>query len=1121
MSTEDPTLTAGFTDAETAPATATAPVPTGYELLSEIGRGGMGVVYRARDLALGREVAVKVLNASYPPGSPPAVRFLEEARITGQLQHPGIPAVHQVGALPDGRPFLAMRLIKGRTLEDRLRDCPSPGDTLAVFEAVCQAVAYAHARGVIHRDLKPQNVMVGAFGEVQVMDWGLAKVLGPANGEPEATATAAVASEIRSLREESGLHTQAGGVLGTPSYMPPEQAGGLAALIDRRSDVFGLGAILCVMLTGQPPFTGAFAEAVWFKAVRRDLADAFARLDGCGAEPELVALCQRCLAAEPEDRPADAGEVAKAVAALRADAESRARRAELDRARAEVKAAELRKRRRVQAALAVSVVAALTASGAGLGWADRQANAREAERRIRDAERQAESDRNCQAARIALDQVEAALRKDHTVYGEIDAALEQSRRRVAGGADDLQPRLAALERDREMLLRLDEIDTREWTKVEGKNQFDHGYAQENYPVAFRAYGLDLDVEPLDALARVIRGSPIAARLASALYAWQAAGGAKRLPDLLVALDPDPGRAALVRAYAAGNGKAVASRVAGLDGTRLPPDFAAFIGAHRLSPDDQARRILREALTAHPGHFGLAIRAGLRLDRNQPGEAAACFRVALAFRPTDAGCRLNLGAALGDLKDHEGACREYREAVRLDPNYGIAHNNLGNALHALKDREGAIREYREAIRLDPNYAPAHNGLGNALFERKDYAGAYRACREAVRIDPNYAPARNNLGNALRALKDYEGACREYREAIHLDPNPASARNGLGNALRDQGNLEGAAAEFREAIRLDPSYAIAHCNLGLALYDRNDPEGAAREFREAIRRDPNYATPHNGLGDILCVRGDLAGAAAEFRQAIRLNSNFANAHNGLGIALHDLTDLEAATRAYREAIRLDPNYSQAHYNLGNLLYERKDSEGSVRELQEAVRLDPNFAKAHNNLGIALYGRKDPEGAAREFREAVRLKIDWAPTYTNLAALLGQRGEARAALGALEQGARLNPSWMTDPRTGFRYDSACCAALAATGTAKDSPPEPERPGLRRRALDWLTADLAVLRNALAAPANGPAVHQKMLHWLEDTDLASVREPKELAKLPAAVRELSDQTAPRETAPPPRPER
>src|SRR6516165_5020872 len=195
---EDLTPTAGPVGATAAEPTVTPLSPPGYELLGEVGRGGMGVVYRARDAALDRDVAVKLLTERYPADSPAAQRFLGEARITGQLQHPGIPAVHQVGALADGRPFLAMKLIKGGTLEALLKQRPDPaadrGRLLAVFEAVCQAVGYAHAHRVIHRDLKPANVMVGAFGEVQVMDWGLAKALGE---ETPAPADAVAAAETR------------------------------------------------------------------------------------------------------------------------------------------------------------------------------------------------------------------------------------------------------------------------------------------------------------------------------------------------------------------------------------------------------------------------------------------------------------------------------------------------------------------------------------------------------------------------------------------------------------------------------------------------------------------------------------------------------------------------------------------------------------------------------------------------------------------------------------------------------------------------------------------------------------------------------------------------------------
>ncbi len=335
--------------------------PPGYELLEEVGSGGMGIIYRARELAFDRVVAVKLLRDRYAVNSPAAQRFLNEARITAQLQHPAIPPVHHIGTLPNGRPFLAMKLIKGETLADLLTEAwsghsvtgsaepghgvtgPQPtadrGRFITVFEQVCQAMAYAHSRKVIHRDLKPANVMVGAFGEVQVMDWGLAKVLGsPERAEP----TGVEVEHSSEIRTHWGVEaiTQAGSVLGTPSYMAPEQAQGAVNEIDERSDVFGLGAMLCAILTGKPPYTAEDSDSVRLMAIRGETEEAFERLDACCADLELVALCKRCLVRERNQRLRHAGEVARAVTAYLDAVEDRPLQTELDRVRAECELAE-------------------------------------------------------------------------------------------------------------------------------------------------------------------------------------------------------------------------------------------------------------------------------------------------------------------------------------------------------------------------------------------------------------------------------------------------------------------------------------------------------------------------------------------------------------------------------------------------------------------------------------------------------------------------------------------------------------------------------------------------------------------------------------------------------------
>ena len=415
--------------------------PPGLELLDVIGQGGMGTVYRARELSLDREVAVKVLHANLADEAGFARRFLREAQVTGQLQHPGIPPVFKVGTLPDpdGRPFLAMKLIKGESL-DVLLDATAPVDTLGVFEAVCQAIGYAHERGVLHRDLKPANVMVGAFGEVQVMDWGLAKLV--AELSPADTTVAHRTTKPRTrIRSSNEALTEGDDTPGTPCYMAPEQAGGENERIDARTDVFGLGGLLCVLLTGHPPIAGDTGKAARLNAMRGKTDAAFARLDASSADPELVTLCKRCLAFEPSNRPADGSAVAKEVAQLRLAADERARRAEVDREKVAVRAEEERKQlgmearltadklaieRKRRRALFVATVAIVSVLVAGVAVSLWQAiRATEAEGRAID-ERDAKDIALREAAALAVSEHQAKGREAHERKKAVELAAKET-----------------------------------------------------------------------------------------------------------------------------------------------------------------------------------------------------------------------------------------------------------------------------------------------------------------------------------------------------------------------------------------------------------------------------------------------------------------------------------------------------------------------------------------------------------------------------------------------------------------------------------------------------------------------------------------------------------------------
>jgi hypothetical protein len=298
-----------------------------YRFEAFLARGGMGEVWRGCDLVLARAVALKVLRAPVFGDGGARARFEEEARHVSRLQHPSIVPVYDLGELPDGRPFFVMKLIDGQTLEELLEARATPAEDLSrwvgVFGQVCVAVAFAHARGLIHRDLKPSNVMLGEFGEVLVMDWGIAKALAVRPPAPEPPPPVPLSPSVGGVGTvPGGSDTLLGQVKGTPAFMAPEQARGEAGRVGKASDVFGLGGILCVTLTGQPPYTHAQ------QALAGNVTGAFARLDACGADAELIGLAKACLAPAPEERPADAAEVAgrvkryrDAVAARQAQAE--------------------------------------------------------------------------------------------------------------------------------------------------------------------------------------------------------------------------------------------------------------------------------------------------------------------------------------------------------------------------------------------------------------------------------------------------------------------------------------------------------------------------------------------------------------------------------------------------------------------------------------------------------------------------------------------------------------------------------------------------------------------------------------------------------------------------------
>ena len=320
------------------------PGPERYRMSGEVARGGQGAIFRVWDEDLQRHLAMKVVlgqgesdSTHAPSGSSAAPtpdvdprtlgRFLDEAQVTGQLDHPGIVPVHELGLDAGGRVYFTMKLVKGRTLREvfglvqRSEEGWSTTRALGVLLKVCEAMSYAHSKGVIHRDLKPANIMVGRFGEVYVMDWGLARILDQEDKQDlRIRAEMPVTTELRSERKdraadtpESPLITMDGDVVGTPSYMSPEQARGELDLVGLPTDVYAVGAILYQLLSGRVPYVTPGAKvngyALW-QLVQMGPPQPIGEL--AREEPaELLAICEKAMAREPMDRYPDMGELAE------------------------------------------------------------------------------------------------------------------------------------------------------------------------------------------------------------------------------------------------------------------------------------------------------------------------------------------------------------------------------------------------------------------------------------------------------------------------------------------------------------------------------------------------------------------------------------------------------------------------------------------------------------------------------------------------------------------------------------------------------------------------------------------------------------------------------------------
>jgi tetratricopeptide (TPR) repeat protein len=831
-------------------------------LIREVGRGGMGVVYEAEQVSLGRRVALKVLPFAATMDPRQLQRFHNEARAAAGLNHTNIVPVYAVGC-ERGVHYYAMQFIEGKSLAEmiagrgtasRERQLSRPDvepDTEAVGAAPTEAVPreavhirrlagwgiqaaealeHAHALGIVHRDVKPANLIVDGAGKLWVTDFGLARTA-----------------------SDAGL-TMSGDVLGTLRYMSPEQALARHGLVDHRTDIYSLGATLYELLTGRPAAEGRDRQEILSRVA--DDGPPPPRLLNRAVPAELETIVLKALEKDPQDRYATAQELADDLRRFVEDRPIRARRTPV-RIRLSRWA---RRHRALIAAAAALLLTALVLGGVALGWRLKQ----------RDEARRAAADHLRQAEGLA----------GQSRWGEALEALGRADERLAGeDGSPLKEQAVRLRDDIAWAAELDEA--RSQAIAIRRGGYDEPGVDRAYQDAFGKRGRNPLTDAPEQTAAYARASSIRGPLVAALDHWSFLrrdgrdGTADRLRAAAALADDDPWRQR-VRDPAVRADRAAVERLAAADEAATQPtaNLLLLVAALKdVGGEAAAEQLLRRAQNWRPNDFwvNLTLADVLTPDNDRTParsvEAVGFCRAALARRPGSAAAYNALGNAWFAQREYAEAEAAYREAVALQPDSAIAHANLGAALTdlgRLDEGEGACRR---AIALQPDLALAHDNLSTALREQHKLAEAERASRQAVALLPTSAVFHYNLGAVLADQNRRPEAIEEYQRSIGLRPYSLVCGK-LGIALQRQGELDKAVAAYRQAIALQPDAYVPYCNLGGIYRQQRHFDLAVAAYRKAAELQPNNARAHANLANTLRDQGKLAEAVAAFQKAIAL-------------------------------------------------------------------------------------------------------------------------------------------------------------------------------------------------------------------------------------------------------------
>ena len=846
-----------------------------FDIHEKLGEGGMGVVYRVTDLQLQRDVALKVIRPAVADGDRATRRFLTEARITGRLEHPAVPPVHAVGELPDGRPFLVMKVLSGISLDAAIKqrqegdpEARTMRDLIVVLARVCEAVACAHSQRVIHRDLKPENVQLGELGEVLVLDWGLARAIGGEASTADTVESNPAASDGTSHEtgdersrvvltvqqgEEAGL-TLHGAVLGTPGYMPPEQAGG--ERVDERADVFALGAILTEILTGERPVEGSNATnriVATLKGKIRGPRDIDPRVDR-----ELDSLARAAMEIDLADRLDSAAEMARELRRWLAGEEVRCHRSSaVERL---LRSARRRPGRVLALAGGLALVLILGLLVTGLQAARRSARLAESE---------------AATAKLQQQQAEAAesrTRAEAKRFNRTSRLLSELTRLAArrGGRAELDPVVESLlevnQASPEFLLTLASI-LRIGRATESADRL---------------------------LARAARDFPEAEILPDILF-----------ERVLIAFDDEREVAGRLEEFARlAKQRGLKSALAlFVEGTVLR---RRGLTARALQSYDEAER---RGGRNHPWLY--TNRGLLHLSEGRMTQARRDLERAVELKPDSGRAWVNMGLYQLHARDAEAAYLAFERAIHLQPGRADYYARRARALRQLGRLKEALAATGEALRLDP-------GCVEGLNERARILGSLQRLPDALALIDGAMerePLRDNLvllrcrATLLNRLGRHEEAVTVARAVAGRGERSIADRRLLGLMLVDAGRVPEAVKLARETAAQHPGDVEALSLLAEVLVASRDGPAAARVFDQIFKIDPDNVVARLGFADLLSSSRQYDRAVREFSAVLTVRPRQLDALAGRAHARRRLGDLAGAMADIDRLCELAPKSRQA--------------------------------------------------------------------------------------------------------------------------------------------------------------------------------------------------------------------